>query len=45
MSTAVKPAAFGSYRDREWGRFIEGPDPALLEDLYIPMLASAVRYD
>ena len=45
MSTAVKPAAFGSYRDREWKRFIEGPDPALLEDLYIPMLASAVRYD
>ena len=45
MSTTVKPAAFDSYRDREWRRFIEGPDPALLEDLYIPMLASAVRYD
>ncbi len=45
MSTAATPAAFGSYRDRDWRRFIEGPDPALLEELYVPMLASAVRYD
>jgi hypothetical protein len=45
VSTDVKPAALGRYRDREWKRFIEGPDPTLLEGLYIPMLASAVSYD
>lgn len=45
MSTTVEPTTFGYYRDRVWKRFIEGPDPALLDELYIPMLASAVRYD
>lgn len=33
------------FRDRSWKRFIEGPDPALREELYLPMLAAAVRYD
>ncbi len=34
-----------SFKARQWKRFIEGPDPALLEELYVPMLAAAVRYD
>jgi len=33
------------FRQRSWKRFIQGPDPALLEELYVPMLAAAVRYD
>ncbi len=32
-------------RDRSWPRFIEGPDPRVLSDLYIPAVKSAVRYD
>ncbi|MEE9166552.1 MAG: helicase-related protein [Candidatus Neomarinimicrobiota bacterium] len=32
-------------RDQSWPRFIEGPDPRVLSDLYIPALKSAVRYD
>ncbi|MGH9449730.1 MAG: DEAD/DEAH box helicase [Terriglobia bacterium] len=32
-------------RDGRWKRFVRGPDPSLLEDLYVPMLASALRYD
>lgn len=32
-------------RDRTWRRFLRGPDPALLEDLYVPALSEAVRYD
>lgn len=45
MSSPEAPAVPNSYQDREWKRFIEGPDPALLEELYVPMLASAIRYD
>lgn len=32
-------------RARSWGRFIKGPDPQLLEELYVPALAVGVRYD
>lgn len=32
-------------RERIWRRFVSGPDPALLEDLYVPALAAAVHYD
>jgi hypothetical protein len=32
-------------RQRAWKRFLRGPDPALLEELYIPALAEAIRYD
>ena len=32
-------------RDCEWKRFLRGPDTSLLEDLYIPALECAVRYD
>lgn len=34
-----------SLRDREWRRFLEGPDPSLLDELYVPGLAAALRYD
>ncbi len=32
-------------RDREWKRFLRGPDTSLLDDLYIPALERALRYD
>jgi superfamily II DNA or RNA helicase len=32
-------------RDRHWRRFLTGPDPELLADLYEPALREAVRYD
>jgi len=32
-------------RNRTWRRFLRGPDPALLEELYVPALSNAVRYD
>lgn len=32
-------------RGRSWTRFLKGPDQALLESLYVPALAEAVRYD
>lgn len=32
-------------RTRQWTRFLRGPDPTLLEHLYVPALAEAVRYD
>ncbi|MDI6773006.1 MAG: helicase-related protein [bacterium] len=35
----------GRLRDRAWKRFLRGPDPALLDDLYVPALAEAIRYD
>ena len=41
----AQPVAFGKYSDRDWTRFLAGPDPELLENLYVPMLGSAVRYD
>lgn len=35
----------GSVRAREWKRFLRGPDPELLDELYVPALREAVRYD
>lgn len=35
----------GSLRQRVWKRFLRGPDPALLEELYVPALGEAIRYD
>ncbi len=35
----------GRLRARHWQRFLRGPDPELLEQLYVPALARAVRYD
>jgi superfamily II DNA or RNA helicase len=32
-------------RQRTWPRFLRGPDDELLEKLYVPALAAAVRYD
>ncbi len=32
-------------RSRTWQRFLQGPDPLLLDELYVPGLAEAVRYD
>jgi hypothetical protein len=32
-------------RSRQWPRFLMGPDPQLLEQLYIPGLSQAVHYD
>lgn len=45
--TAASPAplAPGSLRRRSWRRFVRGPDPSLVDDLYVPALSEAVRYD
>ena len=32
-------------RDRTWRRFLNGPDPEVLAELYEPALREAVRYD
>jgi superfamily II DNA or RNA helicase len=32
-------------RGRSWRRFLRAPDPELLEELYVPAIAEAVRYD
>lgn len=32
-------------REKRWIPIVEGPDRALLEDLYVPALSEAVRYD
>jgi superfamily II DNA or RNA helicase len=37
--------ATGNLRGKEWSRFLRGPDPELLERLYVPALSEAVRYD
>lgn len=37
--------AAGGLRSRTWKRFLQGPDPALLEELYVPALSEALRYD
>lgn len=31
--------------DTQWPRFLRGPDPQLLEKLYVPALGRAIRYD
>ena len=35
----------GSLRRHTWKRFVRGPDPSLLEELYVPMLTESIRYD
>lgn len=35
----------GDLRSRSWKRFLKGPDPQLLEELYVPALKEALRYD
>ncbi|MDW8343584.1 MAG: helicase-related protein [Verrucomicrobiae bacterium] len=35
----------GNLRRHKWPRFLRGPDPKLLEELYVPALREAVRYD
>ena len=35
----------GNLRRHRWPRFLRGPDPMLLEALYVPALREAVRYD
>ena len=45
MANAQGKLNVAAYGDRTWKRFLEGPDQALLEELYVPMLSSAVRYD
>ncbi len=32
-------------RERAWKRFLQGPDTSLLDELYVPALGCAVRYD
>lgn len=43
--TKNKTPERGSLRRHRWPRFLRGPDPALLEQLYVPALREAVRYD
>jgi len=40
-----KPSDETSLRAVEWQRFLRGPDAHLLEQLYVPALSKAVRYD
>jgi len=37
--------AKGGLRSRKWRQFLRGPDKELLDELYVPALAEAVRYD
>jgi len=39
------PLPPGSLRAHSWKRFLRGPDPELLEELYVPALGEAIRYD
>ena len=41
-SSALPESDFTS---RIWPRFLRGPDPRLLEDLYVPALQRSLRYD
>lgn len=48
MSDTAAPDALplpASLRAYGWKRFMRGPDQELLEELYVPMLSAAVRYD
>lgn len=45
QTAAVLAPDAGSLRARQWMRFLSGPDPVLLDELYVPALAEAVRYD
>ena len=44
-AASAEPTATASLRDRTWRRFLRGPDQALLDELYVPALAVATRYD
>jgi superfamily II DNA or RNA helicase len=44
MNEAAAPT-LATLRDRTWRRFLRGPDQALLDELYVPALAAALRYD
>ena len=44
-TTPAPVLSAGSLRSRHWTRFLRGPDPVLLEELYVPALTEAVRYD
>jgi len=44
MSTRATAKSAG-LRARKWRRFLRGPDPMLLDELYVPALGAAVRYD
>jgi superfamily II DNA or RNA helicase len=41
---SASPSA-GGLRSRSWKRFLKGPDPQLLEGLYVPALQEALHYD
>ena len=43
--TPARAPTAGGLRSHTWQRFVRGPDPSLLDDLYVPALAEAVRYD
>ncbi len=45
MSDGGNGPATGDLRSRPWKRFLRGPDPLLLDELYVPALSAAVRYD
>src|ERR1035437_5713796 len=38
-------AAAAGLRARPWPRFLRGPDSTVLDDLYVPALNVALRYD
>lgn len=48
-SVAEPPAGYavapGRLRAGTWERFLRGPDKMLLDDLYVPALSEALRYD
>lgn len=45
MKRTPKRNRSGNLRSRKWKRFLRGPDQMLLEELYVPALREAVRYD
>src|SRR5262245_48124789 len=45
VAAPTSSLAPGNLRRRTWKRFLRGPDPSLREDLYVPALAEAIRYD
>lgn len=44
MNEAAVPEAT-ALRARAWKRFLRGPDQALVDELYVPALTAAMRYD
>jgi len=44
-TAALNNGRSSTLHDRRWKRFIRGPDSALLEELYVPALTCAIRYD